>query len=328
MGVYKNGKNKNYYYTFCYKGKRFQGSTGQTNHDEATKFYLELKSKVVNKKFIYIDKTYDELVDYYYDSYHKNDQRILDWSLKFFKGRTLASISGHELKELQNYRALRVKGSTVNRQFNTIRAILNRAVVDLGWLEYPPKFKKHKEDQPEKQILTKTEEIRLLKELPNHLKRIVSFALETGLRKSTIVRLTYEMYDYKSQILRIPAKLMKTNKSHDIRVNLKAHNLIMFNKRGLVLNQGLGAYNGRHIFTYKGNAIANPTSSAWNKARKRAKVSIRFHDLRHTWATRQIEKGMPVAHVQYLGGWSSPKMMQQYLSIAPENLSNLKKYGY
>jgi len=72
--------------------------------------------------------------------------------------------------------------------------------VDLGWLEYPPKFKKHKEDQPEKQILTDSEEVRLLKELPNHLKRIVSFALETGLRKSTIVGLSYEMYDYKTQI--------------------------------------------------------------------------------------------------------------------------------
>ena len=94
------------------------------------------------------------------------------------------------------------------------------------------------------------------------------------------------------------------------------------------LNQGLGAFRGRHIFTYQGKNIINPASSAWNKARKRAKVTIRFHDLRHTWATRQIEKGMPVAHVQYLGGWSSPKMMQQYLSISPENLSNLEQYGY
>tara|TARA_B100001093_G_scaffold183616_1_gene176282 strand:- start:112 stop:1098 length:987 start_codon:yes stop_codon:yes gene_type:complete len=328
VGIYKNGKNKNFYFSLCHNGKRFQGSTGLSNHDEATIFFLELKNKITNKKLIYINKTYDELVNYYYASYHKNDQRILDWSLKFLKGRTLASISGHELRELQNYKALRVKGSTVNRQFNTIRAIFNKAVIELGWLEYPPKFKKHKEDQPDKQILTKEEEIRLLRELPDHLQRLVSFALETGLRKSTIVRLTYDMYDHKTHMLRIPAKLMKAKKNHDMPVSLKAHNLIMFNKRGLVLNQGLGAFRGRHIFTYQGKNIINPASSAWNKARTRAKVTIRFHDLRHTWATRQIEKGMPVAHVQYLGGWSSPKMMQQYLSISPENLSNLEQYGY
>ena len=101
MGIYKNGKNKNFYYSLCHKGKRFQGSTGLSNHDDATIFFLELKNKITNKKLIYINKTYDELVNYYYASYHKNDQRILDWSLRFLKGRTLASISGHELKELQ-----------------------------------------------------------------------------------------------------------------------------------------------------------------------------------------------------------------------------------
>jgi len=329
MAIYKNGTNKNYYYGFQHKGKRFQGSTGLSNYDEAFKYYLEIKNKIISNRFIYIDKTYDELVAHYYNSYHKNDQRVLDWSLRFLQGRTLASITGFELKELQSYRSYRVKGSTVNRQFNVIRSILNKAVIDLGWLDYPPKFKKHKEEQPERKLLSIEEEKRLLKELPSHLRRIVSFALETGLRKSTIVQLTYQMYDQESRILRIPAKLTKSKKDHNIPINLKAHNLIMFNKRGSIISQGLGLdLKDRPIFTFNGKRIANPASSAWNKARKRARVAIRFHDLRHTWATRQIEKGVPVAIVQFLGGWSSPKMMQQYLSIAPENLSNLKKYGY
>ena len=50
MGIYKNGKNKNFYYSLCHKGKRFQGSTGLSNHDEATIFFLELKNKITNKK--------------------------------------------------------------------------------------------------------------------------------------------------------------------------------------------------------------------------------------------------------------------------------------
>lgn len=58
------------------------------------------------------------------------------------------------------------------------------------------------------------------------------------------------------------------------------------------------------------------------------RINIRFHDLRHTWATRCIESGMPVAYVQYLGGWSSPKMMQRYINITPENLKELKRFGY
>jgi len=37
---------------------------------------------------------------------------------------------------------------------------------------------------------------------------------------------------------------------------------------------------------------------------------------------------MPIAYVQYLGGWSSPKMMQRYINITSENLKELRKFGY
>jgi hypothetical protein len=40
---------------------------------------------------------------------------------------------------------MRVKGSSANRQFSIIRSLLNKAVVDLGWLSQVPKFKKEKE---------------------------------------------------------------------------------------------------------------------------------------------------------------------------------------
>ena len=43
---------------------------------------------------------------------------------------------------------------------------------------------------------------------------------------------------------------------------------------------------------------------------------------------KTIEDGMPVAFVQYLGRWSSPKMMQRYISITPENLREIKRFGY
>ena len=327
MGVHKNGKN--YYYNFQYKGKRFQGSTGTSNHDEAFEIYLEKKNEITKHKLRYVDKTFKELVDHYYKSYRKNDQRALDWFLKHLGDRKLEEISGPELKQLQEFKAIRVKGSTVNRQFSIIRSLLNKAVMDLGWLSQAPKFKREKELEPQKKILSPYDQDKLMRYLPPHLKRIVIFALNTGIRKSTIVKLNYDMYDQHKKHLVIPAEFQKNSKSLEIPINKEAHKVIMNNEKGSIHTQGLGTYlSNRLIFTYNGQQIKDPGASAWRRAKKKAGVDIRFHDLRHTWATRCIESGMPQAHVQYLGAWSSPKMMQRYINISPENLKELKRFGY
>ena len=254
---------------------------------------------------------------------------MLDWFLKHLGERKLEEISGPELKQLQEFKAIRVKGSTANRHFAIIRSLLNKAVSDLGWLAQAPKFKKEKELEPPKKVLNTYDQERLIGYLPPHLKRIVLFALNTGLRKSTIVNLNYDMYDYSKRMLHIPAEIMKTNKSLDIPLNLEAHKAIMNTENGSIHNQGLGTHlPNRPIFTYNGMRIKDPGASAWRRAKKKAGIDIRFHDLRHTWATRCIESGMSPAHVQYLGGWSSPKMMQRYITISPENLKELRKFGY
>jgi len=329
MAIYKNGKNKNYYYSFQHKKKRFQGSTGTHDKDRAFEIYLQKKNEITNHRFKYIDKTFKELADHYYNSYSKNDQRALDWFLRHLGDRKLEEISGPELKQLQEFRALRVKGSTVNRQFVIIRSLLNKAVTDLGWLSQAPKFKKEKELEPPKRILSSYDQDRFMKYLPQHLKRIVIFALNTGLRKGTIAKLNYDMYDYSKRVLSVPAEIIKTKKSLDIPLNTEAHKAIMNTEFGSIHSRGLGIHlRQRPIFTYNGERIKDPGASAWRRAKRRAGIDIRFHDLRHTWATRCIEGGMPVAYVQYLGGWSSPKMMQRYINITPENLKELRKFGY
>ena len=328
MAIYKNGKNKNYYYTFQHKKKRYQGSTGTSNGDEAWKIYLEKKDWITRNKLRYIDKTWGDLVAHYIDSYHPNDQRVLIWTLRFFKDTKLEDLTGPDFKSLQEYRLMRVKGSTVNRQFSVIKSLLRKAEMDLGWLQKAPNWRKEQEHESQCHILTLEEEARLLVQLPTHTKRIVQFALETGVRKGTISKLTFDMYDKEKKELSIPANIMKTGKSLVIPVTLKAHELIMNEEFHWNSGLGLRIFNQRRpIFTYKYKRVKEPASNAWRKALKRAKIKMKFHDLRHTWATRLIEQGMSPAYVQYLGGWSSSKMMQRYTHINTRNLE-LKKYGY
>jgi integrase len=326
MGIYKNGTN--YYYTFNYRRKRYSATTGTDNHDKAFTFYLDQKAAITGNKLRYVDKTWGDLVNHYIDSYHPNDQRILRWTLRFWEKTRLEDLTGPEIKKIQWYRAMRVKGSTANRQFAIVRSLLRKAETDLGWLTKAPNWRKEPETEAIIHILSEEEEIRLLRELPPHLKRIVRFALATGLRKGTIVKLTMDMYDRKSRKLSIPSSIMKARKALVILVNEDAHQLITEEEHHT--DRGLGLWrhdDKRPVFTYQYQKILEPASSAWRKALKRAKISMTFHDLRHTWATRMIEKGMSPAVVQFLGGWGSPKMLQRYTHINADNLE-LKKFGY
>lgn len=44
---------------------------------------------------------------------------------------------------------------------------------------------------------------------------------------------------------------------------------------------------------------------SWEAAKKRAKVSCRFHDLRHTGCTRMLEAGVAFSVVATIMGWSA-----------------------
>ena len=53
----------------------------------------------------------------------------------------------------------------------------------------------------------------------------------------------------------------------------------------------------------------------------KAKVfTFRFHDLRHTFATRLVQAGVDLYAVQKLGRWKSISMVERYAHHCPESL--------
>ena len=49
---------------------------------------------------------------------------------------------------------------------------------------------------------------------------------------------------------------------------------------------------------------------------KRAGVRCNPHRLRHTWATRCADAGVPIFHLQLLGGWESVDMVRRYYTAS------------
>jgi len=56
-----------------------------------------------------------------------------------------------------------------------------------------------------------------------------------------------------------------------------------------------------------------------NKARERAGLEdLHFHDLRHTFASRLVQAGVPLYEVMHLTGHKSLEMVQRYAHLAPD----------
>jgi integrase len=78
------------------------------------------------------------------------------------------------------------------------------------------------------------------------------------------------------------------------------------------------------VFPFGSPAPSDPTrptveiKTAWNTIRTAAKVSCRWHDLRHTACSDMNEAGVSEAMQLAIFGWSSRKMIERYSHIRTE----------
>ena len=55
----------------------------------------------------------------------------------------------------------------------------------------------------------------------------------------------------------------------------------------------------------------------WRSLRRAGLRRVRWHDLRHTWASQLASAGVPLLQIMEWGGWTSLAMVQRYAHLAP-----------
>ena len=176
-----------------------------------------------------------------------------------------------------------VKKRTINYGLQVVRRILNLAENEwkdeygLSWLVKAPKIKLESETDARKPYpLSPDEQVRLFNELPIHLRRMATFAVNTGCRDQEICSLKWEWEIKISEgsVFLIP----------EWKVKNREERLVVLNKIALRVIEEVRSIHPEYVFTFRGKPITRMLNSGWKKARKKSGLPcIRVHDLKHTF---------------------------------------------
>lgn len=322
----RNGK---YYCRFQLNGERHHKlCAGATSIKEAEKIENAFKYKLQQIQNGVIPKEEKNLPLYklkqIYLSYSETNNRNFEHNkyyvniiMDYFKESTPAqNILPKHIEAFKEWLRIerKLKNASINRYLEIMSKMFNLGI-DNGNLSTNPvsKVKKLQEDNHKIRFLTTEEEIRLYKTLPEFLKPIVTVALQTGMRRGEILNLKWSNIDFDYGFIELLQT--KSGKARKIPISEKA----------------MVVFNNLHAKTGSEYVFINPETGlpyvdikkSFNKATANANIkNFRFHDLRHTVATRLVEKGIDLLVVMEILGHSKIETTMRYAHPIPKRKSD------
>lgn len=325
MGLFKRGKV--WWMAITYKGNRIRKSTETTNKKMAEAIIAKVTVKIIEGQFFDTlqekERTFDEMMARYMKEHlvktrsMKCNNFYLKNLLPFFGHYTLAEITPKRIAEYKSRRYAQGKApATINRELAAMKAAFNLAIKEWEWCRDNPmsKVSMEKENNQRDRWLSLEEEEGLLKTCPSWIKEIVSFALHTGMRRGEILGLTWAGVDLFRKTVTVFRS--KNGERRTIPLNRTMIHLLKEKLKVRALKTNLVFHSKAHT-----EIDVNNLRRAFCSALKKNGIQdFRFHDLRHTFATRLVQAGIDLYKVQRLLGHKSPIMTQRYAHHYPESL--------
>ncbi len=326
-GLFKRGQV--WWMRFTHKGEQEKRSCETTDKRLAEKIYCKVTTQIAEGNWFERPLgegiTLREMLDKYLKEYSfRNKSKSSVSSDKCMTKNLNRYLGDYYLTDvipraISDYKSKRreegVSPKTVNNELVMLNHAFNLAMKEWEWVRENPvsKVSREKVNNLMERWLTYTEEAVLLAESPEWLREIIVFAINTGMRQSEILNLQWSKVDFTRRTLTI---LEQKNKGRDtLPLNNKVLDVLRARDKVRHIN-GYVFYNGN------GNRIdARNLLRSYYSARKKAGLEdVRFHDLRHTFATRLAQAGVDLYKVQKLMRHKSPIMTQRYAHHYPESL--------
>lgn len=220
----------------------------------------------------------------------------------------LADLRAHHISEWRDARLLGVSSSTVAREFNVVRAALNLARREWGWIHEDvfARVTAPKQGRPRSSIWSVADVEKMVAalgglalppETPAQQMAVqFLFALETGMRRGEIMAVRPE--HIRGRALRVETS--KNGDARDVPLTTRAVEL------------------APHLAPPENHAAM---LTAWKRAKRLAGLEqLTFHDARHTAATRHARK-LHLLELCRMFGWRNPKQAMTYYNESAEAIA-------
>lgn len=322
--VSKDGKKSLYWYVEVSlpsgkKLKRSIGKVGEMTKAVARQVEQELKRKVKLGQWDMLQAETPTFNDFMpeFVSYVRDIKQNRAWRdgadsvdnfARFLGNKKLSEINS---ADIEDYKRLRTregkKPATINKELSFIKHLFNYAkrcnnfhannpVSVSGLLPV---------NNQKTRVITPEEEALLIANAEEPLKTIIQIALLTALRLNSIRTLKWSCVDLNHNTITIEAFYSKNKRVHVLPIS----NAL----RKLLLEARLKCGGCEYLFPEAMALARNSISTCFDRLRKKVGIhEVRFHDLRHTAATRMVESDIKIDKVSKILGHSNIQMTMRY----------------
>ena len=243
----------------------------------------------------------------------KDDQYRLDKWNEHIGSLNLDEITPIEVEAFKSQLLQRNRKKTTINHYLKILCRLFNVAIDWGYIENNPaaKVKKYSEKNSQRdRVLSHEEEAQLFNSAADHLKKIMTIALNAGMRRGEILNLKWHQIDFKTREI----KLKETKGDIPRTVYINSALYILFKQlKDKKQDDSYVFVNPKTRKPYK------KLQTSFNGACRRAGIKgLIFHDLRRTFASRLKEANVDHYTVKKLLGHSSVKITERYIHVKTE----------
>jgi integrase len=315
-------------------------STGTRVKAEADRLARELQGRLTYQRTFEGDCLYDAIAPDYIETVAPGSQK--NWTANFrrwspdLRGLYLSEITVDVVDRfVRRRRREKVVDATISSALRYLSGLLNWARRTRGpygpgddnvvrlWLRANARGKGRPALDPAKKIrrcLSDDEEQRLLEACRQELHRhLIGFAIETGLRlHEQLLLQAWQIHRSGRAEIVIPAEKAKDAEPRVVPLSPRALGILDalgFDDEGIRQHS-----DDDYVFLRSNGQPYMHVHHFWGRVKERAGVQCRWHDLRHTFATRWLRRGGQLHTLQKMLGHSSITLTMRYTYVANDDV--------
>ena len=201
------------------------------------------------------------------------------------------------------------------------REYLDRSPMRRGNLNLVPR---EREDNRRHRRVSADEEERLLDNAPEDLRPMIVVALDSGMRRGEMLALRWSDVDARPGWIRVRGETAKSGRTRWVPISTARFQAVLDYLR--LDPRGQKKHHEVLVFSNEAGEPLSYQRKVWIRLLRQTGInSLRWHDLRHEYASRLVEHGVPLSQVRDLLGHASITTTERYDNQKPEALQEAAK---